>query len=414
MPRWNITSLLDKKRLQLWQKKSPAEKQAAADDVQARLQVFPNLHDILVFARSEGVQLSFDESLVLEGVSARVDWADKKIRLNPVRLRDAESIAEIIHDAYEDWRTQARQEWADTPQTKKDERLQNIIDMVRIVPLTQNMACFLEGLRTRICFEPTLIGTTLHALASFEDNAIYLNPAIDNLSDEVESLVHEGRHMWQFAQLQLKPEEYIRLRRASSVSSLALVRVMEADAFAFTALFIQSMSDMVQKYHEKDAAGAASPFGRLILRNQLEMDCERLKHTEYKSKIREDFFASLQQLAVYDSRSLQYYNRQSVLRTKTPPQSAAEDLRVLQKLQNMLKVGIEDFAPGYLNDMDTLRFGAAVFQDMAPDARRTFRLMKEFDRAARRADVSACRKLTEKIQKTIKAAQARPLMRLSG
>ncbi|MDE1151497.1 MAG: hypothetical protein PW788_03075 [Micavibrio sp.] len=285
--------------------------------------------------------------------------------------------------------------WATTPWFSRKKKLAQAIAPLRQWPETAALLDFAESKGIPIKLSADLIGGQTAGYFTTDRNTgeshIALNPA-STPADIGLVLIHELRHVWQSEMLGITP--YNRhLEAADPETALFLVRVREADAYAFTNLMIARMRNAAADDTEArniadrlEKANGGAPLDalqqQLLQEFMLEKFMKRLPQQQFD--MAQDFLWAIENMDTYDRETIVDYHTRY-----THPQYATEMRPEGTPLntgdaRKMLKLGVHENVPAYFNEVSDAQFRQAVLSSVTPEMKQAVNLIAAFEKAAAR------------------------------
>lgn len=277
----------------------------------------------------------------------------------------------------------------------RDRYLQEAVDILRGYPETNMLLDFAARENVRIVFNADWIGTRM--LGSFtygqevDEKLIRLRPG--RAPEEMAgTLAHELRHLWQKKQLGILDKKFCD-RDHSPRTRFLTMRIFEADAYAFTDLMKRRTDALRADQAEADAmkktiaAAQGSPLTD-AQKTALRQHFSQKAHARLQEDIdflQERFLQKLDNLARYDARALARYHFLYTAPDDTPhtkPDAAEKPFYTIAHLRRVMRAGVNDNAPFYLQDMTDAALERRALSPIAPAVRRTMRMMEKFEKAA--------------------------------
>jgi hypothetical protein len=299
----------------------------------------------------------------------------------------------------QEWR---RLKWSLTSEKKKQKLLDDACRLLQLWPETAQLLDLAKaqgvGIRFDDSLEPTDTDGFLYRNRTTGECYIALKPSSEPC-DIALPLIHELRHLWQEKELGLTPGTS-GLGEPDARLALILTRVKEADAFAFTDLMISRINHAQEDLRDQQSLGrkliAASSSGALSAQQQEELDdfiAARISSRigDEKMKMAANFLKQLGTLDSYDVIAANDYFRRYVsanglsLKHLTEKDGHVIDLQNIRKL---LKTGVMDIMPPYLDLPDDKAFVETVLSGVRPAVLEAVSAMEAFEKAAVRAPVS--------------------------
>lgn len=257
------------------------------------------------------------------------------------------------------------------PSTKK-KKMEEVFALVRREKMAGALLdqALKDGIDIR--FMPELVGGPTRGMLRTDmktgEQVIFLCPAESNPAGIAGILAHELRHHWQSKKVPFSEPQH---QFATPSLSFVFNRVREADAYVFQAR-----------------------FNNLLQTGQQGGGDEK--------RLWEDAFVNLlPAIREYDSEHVSVLHAWHTAETAdqadfgTVPRGGA---LTMKKIRSILKAGIDDDAPGYLDDLSDQKFEALVLRHSVPEARKVVRLIEAFRNASAANDNEASESLRRAVK----------------
>lgn len=309
--------------------------------------------------------------------------------------------------------------WRFMSQKKKDRLLQDTLHLLCLLPETAALLRLAAEKGIAIRFNGDFIGTdnsgvTVSSRRTGETH-IELKPYAAP-EDIAPALIHELRHVWQNDRLGLTAKT-MGLGETDAKTALLLMRVKEADAFAYTGLAIKRLNNAAAAFAESEELRKKllKENGGKPLSEAQEDEISDVIAARIAARLPADrdetaagFVKALTWLDSYDRETLgEYHGRythpfNSLLEHLTEKDGHAVTLAAIRSLT---EAGMGPTRISYLDHLDDVEFENLVLRDVAPALLETERLMTAFEKSATPENRKA-------IDTQLRAAlrQARPLL----
>jgi hypothetical protein len=271
----------------------------------------------------------------------------------------------------------SRLRWSFTSRRKRDKLLKAACDRLRLWPETSALLDLAAEKGVAIAFDDALLGSETEGMVMRNRKTgkcrIALKPSLVP-EDIAIPLIHELRHLWQEETLGLKTGEAARAEK-DALTALFIMRVKEADAFAFTSLMIARLNhaqeDFIAARGMKDEEADEFLAARILSRLPGEREA-----------MARDFEKALSWLDSYDAETLSEYHRRY-----TAPLGAARHAEKplgTPAVRRLLKTGTFPDMPPYLDALDDAALEKKVMAGVRPELKEAAQLMTAFEKAAAR------------------------------
>jgi len=286
----------------------------------------------------------------------------------------------------------SRLRWAFTRQKTKDMLLQDTLGLLRLLPETKALVDLAAALNIDIRFNEKFIGTD-------DSGATVINRTTGKVHIELKpyrapedilpALVHELRHVWQDHRLGLTPQTMAK-GEPDARAALFLMRVKEADAYAYTSLAIARINNA-----RAALAEGATLEKKLLQENRgqpLTQEQEDAVSDTIAARIAANidaekrlaagtFIKALTWLDSYDRETLSIYHERYT-HPFYEPMKHADGALALADIRKLTTAGKGPTEISYLDHLDDRAFVEAVFKDVKTDLLETANLMAAFEKAA--------------------------------
>lgn len=312
-----------------------------------------------------------------------------------------------------------RLKWKMAPQKMTNNRLQQAIGFINSYPETVSLIELAQAEGVGFAFSPQMRGTPTAAMLQIDRKTgqqfIALNPEMDPMQLAF-GLVHELRHVWQNKVLGLTPATMARAE-ADPETALILSRVREADAAAFSKLMVeritayhadmQEVQELVAKLKEKTGK-EPDAFQKQTMDKWLEKRFADRIEDENRQMVL-DFGKVLANIDNYDRVTLRNYHANYTSpndkQIKQKDTSAGPPITV-SDVRKLLKLGVYDNMPTYLERWSDAQFKDAVLYDVAPALKKTVSLIANFEKAAKSGKLPAQESQRQRIEIEMTLAKA--------
>ncbi len=271
-------------------------------------------------------------------------------------------------------------QWALTSQKEKQRLMDAITGVLETVPETRALLKMAQEDHIKIYFEPRLAGTNIEGF--LDEHSIAVNP-FGSLSGRSVTLAHELRHYWQYKKLGITKQDLANSPRLSFIFN----RIIEADAFAFEAMWAGQRAALT---------GGKKPH---VIMTKMGKD-STISRTEIPLSYKEIFSLYMRARNIADG----YDPREAAglfhfgIQAKAPQPATGVTIHDIRKV---LKEGVIDGAPGYLDNLSDRQFEALVLRHANPQAYQAVKLMEKFNAAVAANDNQSAKTLRLQIQKKI-------------
>lgn len=293
-------------------------------------------------------------------------------------------------------REMSRLRWGLMSRKKKDKLLQDTLGILRLLPETAALLDLAAAKNIPISFNPDFIGTdnsgvTVSSRTSGETR-IELKPYRDP-ADILPALLHELRHVWQNDKLGLTPQT-MGLGEKNADTALALMRVKEADAYAFTDVAIGRLNNALDAFTRSEPLrekmvkeNAGKPLTQEQEDDISDFIAARVteKMDDDRKQAEEKFLKALTWLDSYDRETLsEYHGRYTFPTLPNIPHLTEKDGHVIRlaDIRKLTEMGLGPTRFTYLDRLDDVEFENAVLRDVAPALLETSAFMTAFEKSA--------------------------------
>lgn len=281
------------------------------------------------------------------------------------------------------------------PEKMQRQLVDTAVSYIKNYPETQFLLQLAEQEGIGFAFDPDLKGTQEAGALTMDRKTgqqyIALNPDADPVGLAF-TLIHELRHVWQNKVLGLTPQS-LALSEPDIETKMLFTRVREADAHAFTNLMIRRMqADQQDKaevqqliaQHTKLSGAPPDEFQLKLFQQYLTEKFIGRFESDAKQMVL-DFAWTLENLDRYDrSALLEYHARYTSPNYDQQPHANPDSAIGLKDIRRMLKLGVGDSAPSYLQNVQDADFKTAIMHDVQAPLKEAANLMATFEKAAKR------------------------------
>jgi hypothetical protein len=289
-----------------------------------------------------------------------------------------------------------RLKWKFGHKRMQEKRTAEVVARLQQYPETQFLLQLANQEGVGVHFDPRLRNTdVVGTFVSDRDTKkqyIVLSPSAD-IDALTYRLIHELRHLWQDKVLGITPD--IRnLTEPNAETALMQMRVREADAHAFSNLMLRRMHAAEQDIQEGNrllkkltGEGQQPDAKHVELVNKFLADKMVKRFPDEHQSMVTDFVWTLRNLDTYDRRALVEYHARYTSPSQNPqphPDEKKAPHFGLDEIRGIMKMGVGDTMPGYLEAVPNDEFKQALLQDVSPKLLQTVKLMDQFEKAARK------------------------------
>lgn len=290
----------------------------------------------------------------------------------------------------------SRLRWSFTSQKKKDKLLQDARQMLRLLPETAALLDLADTKNIDIRFNDDFIGTIDSGVTVTDRNTGHVHIELKPYAapeDIVPALIHELRHVWQNDRLGLTPKT-MALGEKDADTALLLMRVKEADAFAYTDIAIKRLNNAAASFAHSEKLRAqmlAENNGQPLTERQEDQISDVIAYhiqsrlESDKKEAGEKFLEALTWLDGYDRETLSAYHRRYTTPEWEPLKHLTEkDGHVIKlaDIRNLTEMGLGPTRFTYLDHLDDVEFENAILRDVAPALLETSAFMTAFEKSA--------------------------------
>ena len=316
-----------------------------------------------------------------------------------------------------------RRQWARLPEEKKRQLLAEAVELLKLDPEAYELLKMAQADGVEIKFSSELTGSKTsaqHVLNSGTQKQ-YIEICPHMGSGELKTpgkiatdLAHELRHYWQYKQLGVTPQNRKHINRSPRLAFI-FNRVIEADAYAFRDRFVDTVNENFRSFAEMaEKLLKLQQSGRKPSADEIEMASLEITRkfrqfcAENKNYLKNEFMEYLKSKSLSDSydpegaRYLHLFHTSWVAEktdfdaVKHIPELTLADIR------KVLKSGVTQNAPGYLDEMSDDQFEELVLSHAHQGALEAVSLMEKFRAAAASNDNQTAKILRRQVKKKIR------------